>query len=344
MPKRLLALISKDARLITRNWFLFITLFVAVLCIVLVNFVIPEDVSLEPTVYVLDESNGKSLNAIAADLSSRDNSQIVKSRDELEKSMLESANSIGMILIGTLEKPNVEFVLHGFENDKTKEILALEMDAYFGKLDIETEIEKAYTGDIERRINVPFNHSMLPLFLLMEPVMLGLFFIATLMFFEKAEGTTKAYAVSPGTMMEYLMSKVIVMFLLGLGSMYLVTLATVGFKANLGLMLAIAFAGSFFGSSLGLLISSFFDNLSKAMIWIIFVSILLSAPFAAYYMPSFSPVWIRVMPTYSLLFALKETIYQTGQTNIVLYSIMLSAPLGVLLFGGAFYRYQKNLV
>lgn len=182
MPKRLLALISKDARLITRNWFLFITLFVAVLCIVLVNFVIPEDVSLEPTVYVLDESNGKSLNAIAADLSSRDNSQIVKSRDELEKSMLESANSIGMILIGTLEKPNVEFVLHGFENDKTKEILALEMDAYFGKLDIETEIEKkAYTGDIERRINVPFNHSMLPLFfLLMEPVMLGLFFLLQL--------------------------------------------------------------------------------------------------------------------------------------------------------------------
>ncbi len=80
------------------------------------------------------------------------------------------------------------------------------------------------------------------------------------MFFEKAEGTTKAYAVSPGTMMEYLMSKVIVMFLLGLGSMYLVTLATVGFKANLGLMLAIAFAGSFFGSSLGLLISSFFST------------------------------------------------------------------------------------
>lgn len=344
MPKRLLALIRKDAVLVTRNWFLFITLFVAVLFVVLINFVVPEDISLEPNVFILVEAGDAGLMEMAEDLSSRDNGHLVADRSGLEMSIREKTGSFGIVLGGTVNDPHVEFIMQGYENDKAKALLALEMNDYLGRIKSDHQVHVNYVGDQNLSKEVPFNHSVLPLFLLMEPVLLGLFFIATLMFFEKAEGTTRAYAVSPGKMFEYLLSKVIIMFLLGIASMYMVTLTTVGFGADLGAMFLIALAGSLFGSSLGLLISSFFDNLSKAMVWIVFASLLLSAPFASYYLPSFSPVWVRVMPTYSLLFALKETIYQTGQTDIVVYSMMLSACLGLLFFSGAYYRYQKSLV
>lgn len=344
MLKRIGTLLKKDMKLVTRNWYLFITVFVAVLFSLLVNFVIPENLSLEPTVFVLDESQNKSLNALAADLASKDNGRLVTSRQALEENMKETTGSLGMVLKGTLESPDAEFVLHGYENKRAQALLRLEMDDYYGKISNDRDISVKEIGQMKQAYEVSFNHSLLPMFLLMEPVLMGLFFIATLMLFEKAEGTVDAYAVSPGKTFEYLFSKIIVMFLLGLMSMYLVTLTTVGLRANMGLMLLIAIAGSFFGSSLGLFITSFFDRLSKAMIWIIFVSLMLSAPFASYYLPSFSPWLIRAMPTYSLLFALKETIYQTGQTSIVYEATSISMVVGMLLFGLVFKRYNKKLV
>jgi len=344
MLKRMITLMKKDIKLVTRNWYLFITIFVAVLFSLLVNFVIPENLSLEPTVFILDESEGKALNVMAEDLASKDNGRMVNTREALEEKMKETTGSLGMVLRGTLENPDAEFVVHGYENSKARALLRLEMDDYYGKISSDEDIPIRQIGNTQRAYDVTFNYSLLPMFLLMEPVLMGLFFIATLMLFEKAEGTVGAYAVSPGRTFEYLFSKIIVMFLLGLVSMYFVTLTTVGLRANLGLMFLIAVSGSFFGSSLGLLITSFFDRLSKAMVWIIFVSLMLSAPFASYYLPSFSPLFIRIMPTYSLLFALKETIYQTGQTSIVYEAAGLSLVLGTLLFGAVYKRYNNKLV
>jgi len=344
MSQRLLTLIKKDMKLVTRNWFLLITLFIAAVFILIVNFVIPEDISMEPTVYVLSSTEDTTMLGLTDFLSQKPNSHMVTTREELESQLNETAGSLGMVIGGTYEFPDVEFVLQGYENDKIKSLLILEMDDYLGKIKGEKDALVSYLGRGISQKEIPFNHSILPMFLLMEPVLLGLFFIATLMFFEKSEGTTRAYVASPGKMVEFLFSKVVVMFLLGLVSMYLVTFLTVGINANLILMLIIAISGSLFGSGLGLFISSFFDNLSKAMIWIISFSLLLSIPFASYYLPSFSPVWIRLMPTYSLLFALKECIYQTGKLDIVWQSITLSGTLGLLLFGASVYRYQKNLV
>lgn len=344
MLKRILTLMKKDIKLVTRNWYLFISIFVAVLFSLLVNFVIPENLSFEPRVFILDESEGMALHAMAVDLASKDNGTMVKTRQALEENVKESRTSLGMVLKGTLEDPDAEFVLHGYENSKSKALLRLEMDDYYGKITKNIDVPIKQIGSMRKTYEVTFNHSLLPMFLLMEPVLMGLFFIATLMLFEKSEGTVEAYAVSPGKTFEYLFSKITIMFLLGLVSMYFVTFTTVGLRANLGLMLLIALSGSFFGSSLGLFITSFFDRLSKAMVWIIFVSLLLSAPFASYYLPSFSPLLIRMMPTYSLLFALKETIYQTGQTDIVYKAVGLSFMTGMILFGMVYTRYRKKLV
>jgi len=345
MLKRLFALIGKDIQLVIRNWFVVITLFMAVLFILLVNFVVPEDVNLEPYVFILDQSENNELADMRSGLTEKKNISLTENQADLEDKLRNTTGSFAMILSGTSKNPNVEFLMQGYESEKIKALIALDMKDYLGQLGgTDESIPVSVIGVKNKGEIVPFNHSVLPLFLLMEPVLLGLFFIATLMFFEKAEGTTRAFSVSPGRLFEFLFSKVIVMFVLGLFSMYLVTFMTVGWGANLGLMLIIATAGSLFGSSLGLFISSFFDNLSKAMIWIIFASLLLSVPFASYYLPNFSPVWVRIMPTYSLLFALKETIYQTGQLNIVWQSVTISGVLGVLLFGASLYKYRKSFV
>lgn len=344
MQNRLKTLLVKEIYLVHRNGFGAITLIVALLFVIAVNVFIPEELVMEPTAYILDGSQS-GMEDVTERLTERDNGVLVSSRAELERSLRERAGSFGVILNESSGHPAVEFLMQGYESQAIREILKVEMAAQFNTLGgSQASVPIEYTGPDKSSVSMPFNHSLLPMFLLAEPVLMGLFFIASLMFFEKVEGTVTAYAVSPGRMLEYLGAKVLVMSMLGAASALIVTLLTVGFGVDGLSLAAAAISGSFFGSSLGLLISSMFDNLSKAMVWIIFSSLVLTAPFAAYYLPSFSPVWIRVIPSYGLLFALKEAVYMTGDTALVLKSVLSTSALGLVLFVLAHRRYSRLTV
>jgi hypothetical protein len=223
--------------------------------------------------------------------------------------------------------PAVEFIMQGHENEQVKNALAATIRAVLDSgqsdfSDIKIVELKNNTG-----VEIPFNKGIVPLMILTEPVLLGLVLIAALVFMERDEETIISYTVTPGRIHEYLGSKIILMLLLGFISTLLITALTVGFNVDwLELMLLLT-AGSIFGSTLGLFIASFFDNISKAMMWIQAVSIILSAPQASYFVPSFAPSYIRIMPTYGLMFAIKEAVFPSGNTGII-YSA--AAEVGII--------------
>jgi len=99
----------------------------------------------------------------------------------------------------------------------------------------------------------------------------------------------------------------------------------------------------FFASSLGLLVSSFYKNIMQAFgaIYIIMIAMLL--PNIAYFIPSWEPVWIKVIPTYPLIQGFKECIVRNGDTSYVLIASLGFLVSGLFIFIIANKRFKKTL-
>ena len=139
---------------------------------------------------------------------------------------------------------------------------------------------------------------MLPIILTLNATFMGLFIIASYIFLDKDEGTIKALAVTPGYIWEYLLGKVGVIMVTGLASGFIVLIPLAGAKAHYIHFIPLLIMTNLFGSALGLFIASFFDTMAKAMGWLYGTIITLGFASISYYMPAFSPLVIRLLPSY----------------------------------------------
>ena len=344
MFKRLGGLLLKDFKVASRNYFLIIVVAVAALLVLVTNFLIPKSLNSEVNIiYYIEGNDVQQFSSLLKSLESSRGNVRVESRENLLEKLKADKNSIGMVLKQDSAGANIEFVMQGYESEKTKNALRISMGALLQGENVNTNnisYTRLNTAEIKE---IPFNKLMVPLMIFTEPVMLGFIFIATLIFMEKEEEVTKAYMISPGKIPEYLASKIILVALLGVISTFIITMATVGFNVNWILLMLLVIVGSVFGSVTGLLLASFFDNISSAMIWILAVSLILSAPQAAYFIPGFSPAYITVMPTYSMMFAIKETVFPSGNTAIVYSALLTTGIISMLLYALSIVSYSRAL-
>ncbi|MEA4962237.1 ABC transporter permease [Lutispora sp.] len=348
MVGRYLGLLAKDTIYAYRNYCFHIVIFLALIFASVINFVVPEDMSIKPAVYYNMGYNGKFqdvLNTVIEEMKAEHNNIFqVGSSEEIVNSMTKSFNSIGMDIRGKDDKLIIGFVMHGYENDKIINSLILSMKDQINKV-VRGEIEidtKFIKNNIEQS-KIPANKNMLPLFLVMEPTMLGFVMIASLIFMEKDEGTIKSYVVSPGRLSEYLASKITIMAFLGILGLIISTTLVMGFNVNYLNLIVLLMLGSIFTSSLGLIVASFFKNLSQSMIWVVVISLLLGLPITTYLLPSFAPIYIKILPTYFLLFAVREAVFPSGNGYIISSTILLFAVLTVVGYTLALYVFKLNL-
>ncbi|NPV43667.1 MAG: ABC transporter permease [Firmicutes bacterium] len=350
MIKRFSALIKKDIKIAFRNYFFLIVVAVAVLFALLTNYVFPKEINLEPRVFYYIEDKNGSLKTISRimEKAKLENNKIFETNsiNELEEKVENDFNSIGIIIKNPLQKPEIEFVFQGYENQKIRNALLLSLKHEILKnMDVNvpemsTIILNKY-GDLEE---IPFNKMLVPAFIVMESILLGYFLIAALIFMEKEEGTNKALYVSPAKITEYLFSKVILMVILGMISCLILTFLTLGSGINYTWLIFYLILGSIAAALLGLILASFFDNISQASVWIIAVSILFSLPFLSYFYPNFAPNLVKVIPTYYLLFATKEIIFPTGNSGIVSISIIGLIIFNIIGFFATLKLYKRSVL
>ncbi|WZL72461.1 ABC transporter permease [Clostridiaceae bacterium 35-E11] len=349
MLRRYFGLLKKDFVTAHRNYYFVIVITVAVIFVLLANFVLPEEASIKPSVYYHIDFDGDLKNVfqniIASSQEKHENIYAMSSKEAIIENMRENANSFGMIIETKNNKPSIHFIMQGHENSKVVNTLLLAMKDEINK-SIQDPV-KITTIQLKKGIDaekIPTNKKILPLFLLMEPAMLGFVLIAALIFMEKDERTVSAYRVTPGKLPEYLASKITLMLVLGWISTLVSTYFVVGRDADyLRLFLLVSF-GSIFASSMGLILASFFDNISQSVIWMIIISLFISLPFVSYFVPSFAPMYVRFIPTYPLLFALREVLFPSGNMLIVtstLITFILFSIGGYLL---AIFAYQRNFL
>jgi hypothetical protein len=348
MPGRLKGLILKDLKNVSRNYYFVVITALALLFVVAIYFFIPADMEIKPDAFYYNEYSGEMRKALdniftEEELGS-DKMHIVDSRDEVLEGLKGSINSIGIVVKKGNDRPVVEMVFQGFENQALRNILKVSIQDNLNSMvkenaDFETMQLKQHL-DIR---DIPSNKNMLPVFLMSEAAMVGFVLIAALVFMEKEEGSVTAYNVTPGRVPEYIASKIIVMNLLGWSYSLMMTLPVAGRGANyMHLFLIIGVAG-IFTASLGLITSSFFQNISQSIIWLVVINLVLGLPMVSYFVPSFAPFYVKMMPTYPLLFGIREAVFPTGNTQIISNALLVLTAAGALSYIIATYAYRANM-
>lgn len=345
---RFLASFQKDLALAFRSLYAYIEILMAVLIVIVLVFIVPEDAPRQTPIFVHLGVEGalreKLLEVLEEESAAGATKLTLSDRPEDVRAGLEADRSaVGLLVSLEDGKVRYEFVLQGYESDQVRNTLQT------GFL---SEMVRSVPGFVdETRVTVldriveklPTRLDLLPLLLVMNSAFVGLFIISAYIFMDKEEGSIKAFAVTPARIWEYLLSKVAMMLGMGLVTGLFTVLAVTGFRVHILLFLPLLVACNLFGSALGLLIASFFDTMTKSLGALYVAIIALGLTAVSYFMPSFSPFWITLLPTYPMLFAMRETLLAKPDSAYVLAWSGVFLVLSVGLFLLSDLRYRRTL-
>jgi hypothetical protein len=180
---------------------------------------------------------------------------------------------------------------------------------------------------------------MVPALVLFEAAMLGMLLSAVLLFGERDEQTLRAYRVSPSGTAEYLLARSLTMSLLALISAAILTLLTVGPATNWPVILAVVFLGSMTFTLVAMVLANLFGSLSQFYLPYFLLVLVLMLPVVAYFQPGVRLPLIDLLPTYPLIYALREAYFPTGSPGVMsgavwqlLVTLAVVLPLAILTF------------
>lgn len=342
--KKLLTTFIKDVKLSYQGIYFYMEIGLALIFVLVMLFAVPENFDRSQTFYVYveieslqEELAGKIFEGDALHM------ELFDSRDALEEALADDRSAVGAHFYLDNNKPVIDLVLQGHESDSMKALLKSTLEGeLLSKLpNYEDKTTLTVLDSNSDRLSDRVN--ILPIYLVMNVAFMGLFIIASYVFLDKEEGVIKAFAVAPVKVWHYLLSKILIMALMGLVVSTLVVLSLVGFSINYALLLFTILVYNVFGSVLGLLITSFFDSMAKAMGALFFSIFLLMFGSFSYFMPSFSPIWIRLLPSYPMIFSFRELLLKNGDMNYLFLNLAIFSFLSILLFIYTNHRFKKTL-
>lgn len=289
--RRVVSLFGQDLRLLLRNAIFWVISVSLVLIVITVNWLIPADTDLAANnlvVYGLQLS-GEGI-------------QVVESPQAVRE-LVQSTGVTGLIKID-----DQLTVVHSGLSEQA-------VAALVSQLTPPVEPLPAVQVQTLRQANLSTaqNLRLMPVFVSFEAVVLGFLMAAILLLGEKQEGTLKAFRVSPGGTLAYVLSKSLLFALVGTAYALLMVLATVGFAFNWGQFVLLTVLGCLLYTLLGLSLAVFFDDISG---WFFLATLILSLnmlPMVSFAVPSFSPAWMQLIPSYGGLFAYEEILFPTGK-------------------------------
>lgn len=344
MLRRFSNLFMQDITVALRNYFHIVILVLVTLMILFINFAVPEKVKLTPTEYILDKTEGKVFEKYLIE-EGTDSTRFFNNRDDLMGKVQKDSNSLGIIIEGDIQTPKVTIIHQGTESTEILNVLDATIENALNTIrKTARETNSKVLLLREKSKPIPFNKNLVPIMLVTEAVMLGFLLIAVMVFQEKEEGSIRAYRVSPAGTIEYILSKAAVNTLLAiLYSVILVTF-TLGTSVNyLGLILLI-FVSSLFVTLLGLSVSVCFRTLQEFLFVGVFFMSILGLPIASYLSPSFAPSFITWIPSYNILFGLREVLFSTGKTQFLSSLVIILAVESIILLGISYWSVRRKLM
>ncbi len=337
------SLLKQDLVVAYRNGFFLVVVGLAVIFVILVRFVIPSEVKITPREYVVDLTEEQTI----ADLFMKKGLAdiLLPSEDALLSLMQEDRNTIGIVFRGSRENPTAVIHHQGHEPKKALNALSAAVSLVWneagalGRPSFSTPVLlRPESGKL------PFNLSMIPLLIVTEVVLLGFLFVAVMVFQEKAEGSINAYRVSPRGTWTYIFSKSVTNVVLALCYGLLLFLPTIGPAPTLAAVLPLVTVASFLMTVTGLSVSVFFNSLSDFIYVALLVFVLFCLPVASYFFPAFKMPVFELIPSYPLMFGIREILFPTGKTGFYLPMLIRLAAESVVALLVAAWAVNRNLL
>jgi len=237
-------------------------------------------------------------------------------------------------------KVSSKYYLQGYETDRLKGLLYISHSKSPGVINAKKDRQVIRTLGVMETLNNREN--LVPLFIAYMGALMGFFIVLAYIFYDKAEGVIRAFAVTPSSIWKYLISKIFVILTTVVVSSSIITIPVMGGQPNYLLFYTFLIITTFAIASLGLLVASFFDSISKAFGVMYAIMISLMIPAFSYYIPSFDPLWLRFFPTYPMLQGFKEILLNGDAGYVLTYSLIFLAG-GLVLFVLADIRFKKTL-
>lgn len=360
---------TKELKLASKSFYFYIELVFAVLILVIVLFVIPENFNSTTTEYVLLDMPDSAAAAMEESFLDEDldgkyeNTEIkvkkemipvrlietedrmvylVENEDDLEK-LADSKKQLGAV-IRMDESGNISYTyyLQGYETERLKNLYKVIHNSDMATLEAALDDQEVRTISTDYTV-VSDRVNTMPSLLTFNGSLMGMFIIAAYIFLDKEQGIIKAYAVTASTVWQYLLSKTLVITITAIVTTAIITIPILGGSANYLLMLVFLISTGFFASSIGLLLSAFFDSMNKAFNAIFILMVMILVPAIAYFIPGWEPFWIKFIPSHYIITGFREVIVKGGDAGYVLFLSLCFMVGGFLLFIWANARHKKCL-
>jgi len=359
----------KELQLASKSYYFYMELFIALLILFIFIFVVPEEFNTKSKEYLAFEmpeamvEYSKSL-MLEEDLDGKAEIVQLKYKDEEVDAELyededkrmyvlenrdqaiwiaDDKNQFGGIIKWSEEEGNTyEYYLQGYESERLRNTyLVLHNES----MDV---VEAIFDNQDVRPLSTDFDlltdrQNVLPTVLFYNGALMGLFIIAAYIFLDKNEGIIKAYAVTAAHVWQYLLSKVGVMLVVTTVSTLIIVIPLMGTQPNYPLLLLLLAGTAFAASSLGLVIASFYEDLMQAFAVIFVLILACGIPAIAYFIPSWEPLWVKLLPTYPMIHGFKEVLLSNSDVSYVLMVSLGYFVGGLLIFMFANYRYKRTL-
>lgn len=301
-----------DLLMMHRSGFVAAVAVVAAILIVLVRYAIPAEPAPSVIVYAVDETAGARVqSALSGEIPFLDGEAVLGERI--------GANPRARGIVFRETAGTGDFALHvqGYESEeerRTLEMVATDLwrRSQGGEGGMPAVVEIAAAG-----ARPPLNLGLVPMVLGLEVAVVGLFLASVMIFQEKADGTLKAYRVSPGGVWLYLVSKIAATSALAFVYGTAMYAATLGFAPGYLAAISLVLLASVLVTSAGILLGAYFEGLSDFVYVMVFVAILLGLPAIAYLAPSLHLPGMSLIPTHPLIFGLRETIFPGGREYLM---------------------------
>jgi len=179
--------------------------------------------------------------------------------------------------------------------------------------------------------------TMVPIFLLFEPGLVGFMFVGTEIFAEKKDGAIGALAVTPIDWRSYILAKTLLLSLLSvIGAVLIMAMGTRSLN-GLPYVVVGTFLVSIVYTLLGIAVSAKYRDLDDYFIPILGVMVVSLLPFAHYHGYLTGEVWkvLYAVPSYPAIYFFKAP-FEEISTNTLLWS-----ALALIIWSGVTYNLAK---
>lgn len=317
-------LLRQDMAVVYRNGYVYVVVVLAVLFILPINFAIPKQLKVTAREYMVDQTVGRLIAPLARSAGLEES--LLNSEEELRQALEQDSQAVGIVFQGGRENPKATIYRQGNEAEKAMRGLEAAVISFWntaGNLgQAVTYRQELLHPESEKP---PFNLGLVPFVLAFESALIGIFFVSALVFQEKEEGSIRAFQISPAGTWPYIISKITVNVLLSLLPGFLLFVFTLGLRPELPAVLLLVALVGFLMTAFGLAISVFFKSLSEFEYVLAVIMTVVSMPMVSYFMPSFSAAFFPFIPTYPLMFSIRELVFSTGKTGFFLPMLLILA-------------------